>query len=392
MKKFVKLSLAAAVASTGFVSANAGALEDAIKNTSIVGYATIRYDDRNRDDNTGSNEYTQNNTKAAVVLTSKINDNLSYTYAAAFLGGSDTSSTNRDEDGVSKETGVSNYLGGNIYTVYNNFTYTGIANTTVIFGTQALDVPQTNAVDVISGTQEGTGIAAVTTLGPVTLVGGYMNETNIANGDQVSKLGVAQADVDAVNKAGLVILQAKAKVANISLDATYLDVNDIADSFSIGAKTSLNIDAVKVSPFIRYTQMDFDGDSDTNSMFTVGASEKAGIVGGKLAYSKTNKDGGFVAFDTDAEAAYQGWGLQINGNADANMIYTNLNVDVMTGVNVAINYNKLEVGNDDSNEVYGQLAWKPSKNFMAYLRYGQVDYANTSNDGERGRIHVQYTF
>ena len=390
MKKIAKMSLVAAVAVAGFTtSASAGALEDAIKNTSILGYATFRYDDRNRDDNTGSNEYTQNNTKIALGLISKITDDLSYTYVGAIVGGSDTS----DISGDSAFGGVGGYHNGSIYTVYNNFTYTGFANTSIIFGTQGLNVPQTDVYDTISGTQEGTGIAAVTTVGPVTLVGAYMNETNLMGGDQVTKLGLSTADKNEINKDNLIVLQAMGKIGPVSLDATYIDVNDIMDSYSIGAKASVDAGMVKLSPFARYTELEFDDATTDNKLWAVGTKFKAGIVGGKLTYAATGKDGGFVAVDTDAEAAFQGWATQINGNADADTVQTNLNVDVMKGVNVAINYNTLSVDstNTDTDEVYGQLTWKPAKNFMAYLRYGQVDYEG-NNDGERGRIHVQYTF
>ncbi len=391
MKKIAKLSLVAAVAVAGFTTtASAGALEDAIKNTSILGYATMRYDDRNRDNNTGSNEYTQNNTKIALGLISKITEDLSYTYVGAILGGSDTS------DGTSNN-GVTNYFGGDIYTVYNNFTYTGFANTSIILGTQGLNVPQTDVYDTISGTQEGTGIAAVTTLGPVTLVGAYMNETNLMGGDQVSKLGLATATANEINKENLIVLQAMSKFAGVALDATYIDVNDTFDSYSVGAKASIDAGVAKLSPYARYTQLEFDGASGDNKLWFVGSKFKAGIVGGNIGYGQTGKKGGFVAVDTDAEAAFQGWATQLNGTKDGSTIKTNLNVDVMSGVNVALNYNTLTFENtntgldNDTDEVYGQLTWKPAKNFMAYLRYGQVDYEG-SNDGERGRIHVQYTF
>jgi len=386
MKKIAKMSLVAAVAVAGLTNANAGALEDAIKNTSILGYATFRYDDRNRDDNTGSNDYSQNNTKIALGLVSKITEDISYTYVGAIVGGSDTSNSSGD----TAFGGVDGYHNGNIYTVYNNFTYTGFTNTSIIFGTQGLNVPQTDVYDTISGTQEGTGIAAVTTLGPVTLVGAYMNETNLFNGDQVGKLGLGANEF---NKDNLIVLQAMGKFAGVSLDATYIDVQDVLDSYSIGAKASVDLGAVKLSPFARYTQLELDGATTDNELWAVGTKFKAGIVGGKLVYAATGKDGGFVAVDTDAEAAFQGWATQINGNADADTIQTNLNIDLMTGVNFAINYNTLSVDstNTDTDEVYGQLTYKPAKNFMAYLRYGQVDYEG-SNDGERGRIHVQYTF
>ena len=389
MKKIAKMSLVAAVAVAGLTNANAGALEDAIKNTSILGYATIRYDDRTKDNTSATSPVDYSNStnvqhKIAVGLVSKITDDISYTFVGAVTDSTNTGSG----DGVS-------YMGGNFYSVYSNFTYTGFQNTSIIFGQQGLNTPQTVVYDTIAGTQEGTGIAAVTTLGPVTVVAGFMNNTNLSGGDaKVSGTAFADGIESVVDSADLYILQANAKFAGISLDGTYLDLEDIFESYSIGAKGSIDLDMVKLSPYARYTNLEMDSATTDNELWYVGTKFKAGIVGGNIGYGETGKDGGLVAVDNDAEAAFQGWGTVINGLADASILKTNLNVDVMSGVNFALNYNDQKVDSDstkDASEIYGQLTYKPAKNIMAYLRYGQVDY-DGSNDGQRGRIHVQYTF
>ena len=389
MKKIAKMSLVAAVAVAGLTNANAGALEDAIKNTSILGYATFRYDDRTID-NTATKSFSNsanNSHKIALGLVSKITDNISYTYVGAVTDTTDTTNGN----------GV-NYMGGNMYSVYNNFTYTGFANTSIILGQQGLDTPMTIAYDTIGGTQEGTGIAAVTSVGPVTVVAGFMNNTNLAGGDS-NIAGTSSTNTDAqnlaltspINSADLYILQANAKLAGASLDATYLDLQDIFESYSIGAKGSIDLDMVKLSPYARYTNLELDSATTDNELWYVGTKFKAGIVGGNIGYGETGKDGGLVAVDNDAEAAFQGWATVINGSADASILKTNLNVDVMSGVNVAINYNAQTVVNTDTDEIYGQLTYKPAKNIMAYLRYGTVS-KDGAEDAQRGRIHVQYTF
>ena len=396
MKKIAKMSLVAAVAVAGLTNANAGALEDAIKNTSILGYATIRYDDRTKDNTSATSPVDYSNStnvqhKIAVGLVSKITDDISYTFVGAVTDSTNTGSG----DGVS-------YMGGNFYSVYSNFTYTGFQNTSIIFGQQGLNTPQTVVYDTIAGTQEGTGIAAVTTLGPVTVVAGFMNDTNLAGGDSLKGTtytsGAINAIGSAINSADLYILQANAKFAGVSLDGTYLDLEDIFESYSIGAKGSIDLDMVKLTPYARYTDLQMDDAAATltglakdNSLWYVGTKFKAGIVGGNIGYGETGKDGGLVAVDNDAEAAFQGWATVINGSADASILKTNLNVDVMSGVNVAINYNTQEVVNTDTDEIYGQLTYKPAKNIMAYLRYGTVE-KDGAEDAQRGRIHVQYTF
>ena len=361
MKKIAKMSLVAAVAVAGLTNANAGALEDAIKNTSILGYATIRYDDRTKDNTSATSPVDYSNStnvqhKIAVGLVSKITDDISYTFVGAVTDSTNTGSG----DGVS-------YMGGNFYSVYSNFTYTGFQNTSIIFGQQGLNTPQTVVYDTIAGTQEGTGIAAVTTLGPVTVVAGFMNNTNLSGGDaKVSGTAFADGIESVVDSADLYILQANAKFAGISLDGTYLDLEDIFESYSIGAKGSIDLDMVKLSPYARYTNLEMDSATTDNELWYVGTKFKAGIVGGNIGYGETGKDGGLVAVDNDAEAAFQGWATVINGSADASILKTNLNVDVMSGVNVAINYNTQEVVNTDTDEIYGQLTYKPAKNIMAY--------------------------
>ncbi|MEZ4692852.1 MAG: major outer membrane protein [Aliarcobacter sp.] len=59
------------------------------------------------------------------------------------------------------------------------FGYTGIANTTVNVGKQGLTTPWTVAIDSDGNEQTGTGILALSTVGPVTLAAAYFNQTNL---------------------------------------------------------------------------------------------------------------------------------------------------------------------------------------------------------------------
>ncbi|WP_419673178.1 hypothetical protein [Aliarcobacter butzleri] len=60
-----------------------------------------------------------------------------------------------------------------------NFAFTGIQNTTVIAGKQGLTTPWTVAIDSDGNEQNGTGILALSTVGPVTAGAGYFNQTNL---------------------------------------------------------------------------------------------------------------------------------------------------------------------------------------------------------------------
>ena len=380
MKKFVKLSLAAAVATTGFVSANAGALEDAIKNTTIGGYATYRYDDRTIDNlNDGGASYsnsTNNKHKVVLAVTSKINDDLTYTYAGAVTGTSDTT------------TGGVDYMGGNMYSVYSYFTYTGINNVTLNAGQQTIDTPFTDTYDDIGATQEGTGLTGSVKAGPVTLTAGFMNQTKLS-GEGFTATAAAQA-------ADLYVVSAKTNVANIGLDATYVDFEDFAEGTSIGAKTTLSLDnGVKLSPYARYTTTEFDG-GDENALWYVGTKASMGKISANVSYTSTANDGGRVAFDDDAASVNQGWALNLNDDAKTgNMTKLNLGYALTSNVSAAINHNMktddTAAQDVDSEETFGQLTWKPSKNFYAYLRYGTVE-KDGAEDAQRGRVHMTYKF
>ena len=61
------------------------------------------------------------------------------------------------------------------------FGYTGIKNTTVTVGKQGLATPYTTPVMIDENEQTGTGIMALSTVGPVTLGAAYFNQTNLQN-------------------------------------------------------------------------------------------------------------------------------------------------------------------------------------------------------------------
>ena len=382
MKKFVKLSLAAAVASTGLVSANAGALEDAIKNTSILGYATYRYDNRNLDNPKAAsyNDSETNNHKIAVGLISKINEDISYTYVGAVT----TTAKSRDTDSPI------GYMEGGLYSVYSYFTYTGIANTSINVGQQTIDLAQTDTYDDIMSTQEGTGITVATTVGGVTLAGAYYNQSKLS--------GEGHADTDAVvvaaQKKDIYALIAKGSAGGVSLDANYVDIDETAKSFTIGAKASVADVKLKA----RYTEMDLtDAGLNENALWYVGAAYKMGALGLSADYIATAKDGGMVAFDDDAEAVNQGWALNLNDEGKTgDMFKIGASYALTSQVSLAVTHvsttNDTAAVDVDRDETFGQLTWKPSKNFYAYVRFGEVNSDVASEEGNRGRLQMSYHF
>jgi len=368
MKKIAKLSLVAAVAVAGLSTANAKPLEEAIKNVDVSGTVVYRYDDRDKD----SSNYTRNSYKIAVNLKSKINDEMTAN-TRTIIGGGKTDMAVLDTNAADSEAAFA--------LTQANFAYTGIANTTLIAGKQAVPSPFAVQADGAGDEDTGTGLTAVVNAGPATIAATYLNQTNlVTNGADLAGLGVM------------------ANVGGVALDAWYLDVqetsatNDGHQAYTVGAKTKI----APVSLYARYSAVAHDAaNTDTESLWKVGAKAKLGMVGFGVDYGKTNdvtnyQTGVNLTGDADAKVNLQGWALNLNSN-DSSLLKVNVNAAVSKAVKLSANYNTKEAGSVDSKEYYGQVTYKAGKNFMTYLRLGQHK-TDGSDKGTRGRLHVQYSF
>jgi len=371
MKKFAKLSLVAAMAVAG-VSASAQPLAEAIKNVDVSGTMVYRYDDRSLDDTAAStfSNSTHNSYKIAVNLKSKINDDL--TANTRTVIGSGNGMAVLHTESADGEAGFA--------LTQANFAYTGIANTTIIAGKQAVPSPFAVQADAAGDEDTGTGITAIVNAGAVTVAGTYLNQTNlITGGNDIAGLGVM------------------ASVGPVGLDAWYLKVlessamNDDHDAYTVGAKAKVAM----VSMYGRYSAVAHGASGlDTESLWKVGAKANFGGFGFGVDYGQTNDanvrtTGVNLTGDADAKVNLQGWGLNLNKN-DASLLKINVNTKV-AGFGLSANYNLQEVGSADNKEYYGQVSQKIGKNFKYYVRLGQTK-PDAGADGTRGRVHVQYSF
>jgi hypothetical protein len=374
MKKIAKLSLVAAVAVVGFTSANAQSLEEAIKGVDVSGSAAYRYDDRSNAGYDQGNSY-----KVAVNLKSSINDDLTFNVRTIVGNATDMVSLKTDTADGNADVSVS----------HANFAYTGISNTTVIAGKQAVPSPFAVQADVAGDEDTGSGITAVTVAGPVTIAATYLNQTNlgaVAAGQDIAGLGL-------MGNAG-----------PVALDAWYLQAmetesanDDAAALYTVGAKAKVEM----VNLTARYSAADASAEGvDTESIWKIGASTKVGIVNASLDYGQSNDSDTYAATkgiigslhgDADADVNLQAWALNLSKN-DASLMKATLGVDLISSLNLSATYAAQEVGTDDNNEYYGQLTYKMGKNFMTYARLGQVDMDGAADEDTRGRLHVQYTF
>jgi hypothetical protein len=401
MKKFVKMSLIAALAVAG-TTASAQPLAEAIKNVDVSGTMTYRYNDYQEDVNgTGvdSSSKTTNYYKIGLTLKSKVNDDVTAN-TRFIIGGADGGFA-----GLETQTTADQSV--DVTLTNANFAYTGLANTTIIVGKQGLTTPWTVAVDATGNEQTGTGILALTTVGPVTFAGAYFNQTNVGqSGSNVNdgtdtivttngKATTIFSDAD-ISSRDLYTVGVMGNVGPVALDAWYADLDNVFDTYTIGANASFDLSSVTLGADVRYTSLDLDNNNKDNSLAKITLTAKAGIFDAKIAYANTDKEGGLVSLDADATTQISAWSVDANNKADADYWQARLGFQVLPSLNISANYADVDYAGDiEEEEYYAQFNYSMSKNLSAYMRYGQYtkDTGSTSNnDSTRGRINVTYKF
>ncbi|MFY9073756.1 porin [Malaciobacter mytili] len=386
MKKITKLSLIATLALGSVSFANAQALEEAIKNVDVSGTVTYRYNDYEENDNVNDSK-SENIFKAAINLKSKVNDDV--VANVRFIVGE---AEGADASYINTQSQSDKQLDVTLSEV--NFTYTGIANTAITFGKQGLATPFTVHRDSIGNEQTGTGIVAVTNVGPVTLAAAYFNNTNLNKSKEVS--------LDIKGHENVLFAGAMASFAGINADASYIELEDFFDAYTVGLSASYDVASVKLNPYARYSSLDLDNNSADNVLWKVGMRANMGIFGAHLGYGQTDKEGGVVALDASSETGYdEHWRVTLSGETDSSVIYASVDAQVLPSLNVALKYSDLDDDkkeNKDQKEIYTQVTYQMSKNFTGYVRFGQYEVKNKFNGGTKdldstiGRLHVQYSF
>jgi len=406
MTKTIKMSLVAAVAVAGLSSTvSAKPLEEAIKGVDVSGTMVYRYDERSDDKRTnGDKSKSENDYKIAATLKAPVNDmvtaNVRVVTQDQAIGSTDSdfanlpvtstvSTTNTSGTGSADTDPTLNVTNANIAL--------NIVNTTAIAGKKRLTTPWTVAPSKYGNEQAGTGNLALSNVGPVTLAAAYFNQNNIPNSGDAKVAGLGTRDIYTVAAMG--------KISMVSLDAWYLSMKDEFTTYTIGAKATLG----PVTAEARYANLDpdeksliFGSGAKDNSMYYIKLSGKVGPVGLKGAYAATDSDGGTTALDVDAVTTIEAWNVAMLGKIDADFYHLNANMDIMSGLNLAVNYadqeSKTAVGASTKikeDETYGQLTHKMGKNLTTYIRYGVYNRSTAGTkdiDQTRGRLQIAYKF
>ncbi len=393
--KITKLSLATIIALGSISFANAQNLEDAIKNVEVSGTVAYRYNDyeestssANANRSVGSDS--SNNYKAAINLGVKVNDDVKFN--SRLIAGNQT---NAGEKVLNTQTeGDENF---DVFLSEANFDYTGVQNTVITLGKQGVTTPFTLSRDSIGNEATGTGLVATTHIGDVaSLTGGYFNQTNFDNND--GGLGTVAID----GSESFAYITGTVAYAGMTLDATYGELQDRFDAYTVGLTGAYTIDELKLAPYARYSSLDLDSSNNDNTLWKTGIQANLGIFGAYIAYGQTNEEGGTVGTDASSDSGMDDhWRVTLSGISDASAIYASVDTQVTDTVNVALKYSGIDVGSNsndvDQNEIYAQVAYKMSKNLSTYARLGQLEKDNFYTDGSDlestiGRLHVQYSF
>ncbi|QNK85379.1 major outer membrane protein [Aliarcobacter cryaerophilus] len=430
MRKISKISLIAAVAVAGFSTANAQPLEEAIKNVDVSGSVVYRYNNYDNQQPTPSNQTETNNYKIGLNLSSKVNDYVKFN--SRFLVGTKTDFASLNS---SKEAGRNNGDTEADVSLSNAyFGFTAIPNTVVNVGKQGLTTPYTVAVDINGNEQNGTGILALSTFGPITAGAGYFNATNLQDSGNGAGVTLANRTANSVtvdhkaviqNGYDMYVATVQGDLDFVKLEAWYAGMQNTFGSYTLAATSKLDLaENANLGLEARYVNLQFNNrvskdvlslTSDDNSMIRLAVDGKFSIVNARLAYTMTDKDGGLTALDQDAKNTSLGWFITSNGIADADYFQGALGVDILDNLNFTANYGYLKAdkagagkttlntlangalvnGDLKQQEVYGQLTYKMSKNLSTYLRYGNFEQkigGTKGIDQDAGRLQVAYTF
>ena len=347
----------------------------------------------NKDRSIGSDS--TNNYKIAINLSSKINDDVKFN--SRFIAGN---KSNAGEKSLNTQTeGDSNF---DVFLSEVNFDYTGVQNTIFTLGKQGISTPFTLSRDAMGNEATGTGLVATTHIGDMaSLTGGYFNQTNFNNNDGgLNPSGIAALKVD--GSESFAYVTGTVAYAGMTLDATYADLDDRFDAYSLGLAGNYTIDTLKLAPYARYSSLNLDESDDKNTLWKTGIQANLGIFGAYLAYGQTNDEGGTVGTEASSDSGMDDhWRVTLSGISDASAVYASVDTQVTDKINVALKYSEIDVGSNsndlDQNEIYAQVAYKMSNNLSTYVRLGQLEKDKFYSDGSDlksaiGRAHVQYSF
>ncbi len=360
MKKFAKMSLAAAIAVGGLTSsASAVDLEQAIKGVDISGQVRYRMEDNATAIGTDQEDQDVN---IDIMVKVPVNDNVNFI--------ANLNIDNDDQGDANVTLGGSSAFGLDQY----YFQYIN-GPVTVHLGSQEIPGRMTDGLI-------GQGIVGLYNAGAFTIGAASFYNTEVTN-------NLVDASVHSVIAMG--------SVGPVSLLAQYAVAEDVVAGYNLKADATFG----PITTGLEYTAKELDDEhpsysaltDDERSTFKAYVAGKMDIVSASLAYVQTG-DNGSGSLDEGVETASEFllWQMGSAGVAELNAWALDVSVAVTDSVSVRAAYGDGEAtaADVDVTETLGQVSYKMSKNLNTYIRYSQYELNGVEND--RGRVEVKYTF
>jgi len=356
MKKFVKMSMAAAITVAGLSSvANAGLLENAIEDVEISGKVYVEF-------LSNQNKLTKQTTSQSDIdteLTIKAPVNDQVTSIVTIEG--DNGSYDRGNDS-NKSSAAS--LG--VKKAYLAYTSNGISGNVGRFG---LSTPYTDGDRV-------DGFSASYNLNPVTLTGLY---------------AITNDDVEADN---LAYFEAKTSVSNVNANLNYFTG---LEAKSTGLSVTTSVANVDLGAHYATSKFDDDSAKDGSTLKVTASTTVSGIsISGN--YYKTGKDNAAATTDNAAAYAYELSQFEIGNTADTTVMGLGVSKSVDKNtyyVNYATATTKGATDDTDYSELRLRAKSALSDNFAltaTYSIYKKETGSTVEKEQNSARIEGKYSF
>jgi|GEM_PF-3765608 len=407
--KLVKLSVAAAMAAGLATSASAVELTEAIKGVDINGYVRYRMESVGGDAPRAATN-NEHRYKIRVGATIPVNDDVNFkttmgnfgAYAGNNYVGQGTSGT------ITNDLVYGNTNWGIIHAY---FQYTGVENLVVQAGKQPMPTP-------FNDEEHGNGLVALYNAGPVTLAGGYFDSQNAASPRTKYNIATERYDDFGTNIMAVGVI---GSVEMLNFSAWYADHEDTFNAYTVDVNADV-LDMLNVG--LRHTQLKTESDSALaranpvtnlredvkNQLTKLYASADIDMFNVRGAYVRTGTEGGFVAYDTAADTAFEleqlGIGNGLNEakmtayhlGAGATMCAFTAGIDYARATQKANVYNGLK-GKSKSSEIMPSVTYQMSDNFYVKALYSRLTdkYVTDKYEGKKdkrnlSRVEVKYSF
>jgi len=361
MKKFVKMSLVAAVAVAGLTSTiSAKDLSEAIKNTDISGKVYVEY----LANTAGTTNQTTSNTfdiDVDVTLKSKVNDNL-------------TAVVRAQADQENAEGAAASHNGNadvdNVYFSYVN------GSTTANFGKMDINTPSTDG-------ENGSGFSVSKKVGPATLIAQYFATNELTAGDIYNF--AALASISMVN--------VEAWYTGFSNDS--VTPKDGGKNFTLAASTTIEGVALKA----RYATTDYNtATAKDGGALRFDAATTISGVSLNATYFSTDKNGAAYTTDPTSANTYELSQLgAIAQAADVSIWAVGAAVPV-SGVTLRVDYADFEedINKTEATELRFRAIHSMSSNATVMATYSMYELENSAGvktaDSDSARIEITYKF